>query len=57
MESFYTQEVLPVKPVSDTDRRPKTWLLKRKKSKKVLKKLENKVQRKKTGKGIIDIYV
>jgi len=56
MDEFAVEEILPVKAISDTERRHRTWLLRKKLKKRNMKKLKEKSQKLKKRKSI-DIYV
>ncbi len=56
MEDLRAYEIMPVEPISDTERRQRAWILKRKLKKKLLKKLQEK-PKSKIKKHKIDIYI
>jgi hypothetical protein len=58
MDEIYVPEVFQIRPVSDLERRPKMWIIKRQKAKKKKKNsLENVINKKEKQKSKIDIYV
>ncbi len=55
MDEFVVEKLLPVKAISDNERKQRTWLLRRKLKRKKLKDMEK--FKKKKSKHKIDIYV
>ncbi len=57
MPEFQVDEILPVKAISDTERRQRAWILRKKLKKKKMEKLKEKQEKKTTERLGINIYV
>jgi len=57
MEDFFLEEVLPIRPISDNERRPHQWILRKKRKKSVIDKSNKSEKDKKNKEQHIDIYV